>query len=127
MTLKERLRQLAEALPSPTATVNLSRADLETLLGDAAEPEPLSDLTVEDVAEEVGRARSTVRGWCHDRKLRAYRLNGREWRITRAALWQFQREPCPLAAAARPSSSCQCEIAACDNECRGVHPPRPYR
>lgn len=92
MTLKDRIRRMVEALPSPTSTVSLSRVDLESMLGQAVEPEPLSDLTVQDVAEEVGRAPSTVRGWCNSGQLRAYRLNRREWRITREALREFQRD-----------------------------------
>lgn len=92
MTLRDRIRRMVEALPSPTSTVSLSRGDLESLLGHAVEAEPLSDLTVQEVADEVGRAPSTVRGWCNSGELRAYRLNRREWRITREAMREFQRD-----------------------------------
>lgn len=91
MTLREQLERLRDALPTPASSVTLTRADLGELLGQPDAVEPLSDLTVEDVAAEVDRAPSTVRGWCHDGKLRAYRLNGREWRITRGSLRDFLR------------------------------------
>ena len=38
--------------------------------------------TVAELASKVGRARSTVRTWCHEGRLPgACRLRGREWRI----------------------------------------------
>lgn len=48
------------------------------------------DMTLEQVASEVGRATSTVRTWCNSKRLDgAYRLNGRDWRIPQAALRKF--------------------------------------
>ena len=58
MTLKERLRQLASALPSDDSAVTMTRADLVTLLqGDIGEVDVAStrDLTVEEVADETSR------------------------------------------------------------------------
>lgn len=44
-------------------------------------------LTVQQVADETGRAVSTVRTWCADGRLPgAKRLRGREWRVPRSAL-----------------------------------------
>ena len=64
MTLHERLRQLALALPSDDASVTITRAALLALVEEDGAPEaPVRDLTVEEVAEETGRAASTVRGW----------------------------------------------------------------
>ena len=94
MTLKERLRQLASALPSDTCAVTLTRADLVALLeDDSRETEVGStrDLTVEDVADETGRAPSTVRGWLISNALRGYKLNNRDWRVPRAALGEYLR------------------------------------
>ena len=50
----------------------------------------LSDLTVEQAAKEIGRARSTVRTWCNSGALEgAYRLRGREWRIPPVGVRRF--------------------------------------
>lgn len=91
MTLAERLRMLASALPSDDSAVTLTRSDLLALV-DGAEHSPslpTRDLTVEDVADETGRAASTVRGWLIDGKLRGYKLNDRDWRIPWAALREY--------------------------------------
>lgn len=76
-----RLRQALDAMPDgalvPVAWV---RDHLDPL--DAG-----VDPTVDDVAALLNRAPSTVRGWCRDGTLPgAYRMQGREWRIPRAAL-----------------------------------------
>jgi len=92
MTLKERLRQLASALPSDDSAVTMTRADLVTLLqGDIGEVDVAStrDLTVEEVAKETGRAPSTVRDWLISGALCGYKLNGRDWRVARSALRQY--------------------------------------
>ena len=86
MTLHDRLRQLASALPSDDSAVTITRADLMALLEEGGDPATLgSDLT----AQETGRARSTVRGWLIAGMLRGYKLNGRDWRIPRAALRDY--------------------------------------
>ena len=90
MTLHDRLRQLASALPSDDAAVSFTRADLLALAEeDEAPATPARDLTVEEVAEEMGRAPSTVRGWLITGALRGYKLNGRDWRVPRPALRDY--------------------------------------
>lgn len=89
MTAAERLQAIAEALPSDRSAVTLTRADLVALLAADAPGSPTRDMTVGGVAEEVGRATSTVRTWLIDGKLRGYKLQGRDWRVTRAALAAF--------------------------------------
>jgi len=90
MTLAERLRRLASALPSDASAVTITRADLISLLEEEARPAaPCRDLTVEEIAEETGRAPSTVRGWLLSGVLRGYKLNGRDWRVPRPALRQY--------------------------------------
>lgn len=56
---------------------------------DDAEPSRPGDLTVSEVAEELGRAASTVRGWIASGALDSYKFRGREHRVTRAALDAF--------------------------------------
>jgi excisionase family DNA binding protein len=51
-----------------------------------AREEPLGDYTVAQVADMFQRAAQTVRDWIKSGRLRAYKLNGREYRITRAAV-----------------------------------------
>jgi len=56
-------------------------------------------LTVAQVAEQMHRSPSTVRGWCEAGRFReAFKLNGKDWRIPTAALETFltgQRMPSP--------------------------------
>jgi excisionase family DNA binding protein len=90
VTLEERLRQLASALPSDQSAVSLTRVDLLALLEeDRAPAAPMRDLTVEDVAEETGRAPSTVRGWLLAGALRGYKISGRDWRVPSSALRDY--------------------------------------
>ena len=92
MTLKERFRQLASALPSDDSAVTITRADIVALLEDdgrGTEVASARDLTVEEVAKETGRAPSTVRDWLISGALCGYKLNGRDWRVARSALRQY--------------------------------------
>ncbi len=92
MTLEERLRQLASALPSDASAVTITRADIVALLEDdgrGTEVASTRDLTVEEVAEETGRAPSTVRDWLISGALFGYKLNGRDWRVARSTLRQY--------------------------------------
>ena len=93
MTVQERLQLIASALPSDASAVTFTRADLQALIEEerltGATVEITRDLTVAEVADVVGRNASTVRGWLIDGKLRGYKLNGRDWRIPRAALQEY--------------------------------------
>jgi excisionase family DNA binding protein len=91
VTVAERLRQLAQALPSDGATVTLSRADLLALVEGAEDPGTSTgrDLTVEQIASEVGRKPVTIRQWLVAGSLRGYKLNRRDWRVPRTALREF--------------------------------------
>ena len=92
MTLKERLRQLAYALPSDRSAITMTRGDLVALLeGDIDETDVDSarDLTVQEVADETNRAPSTVRGWLISGALRGYKFNNRDWRVPGAALREY--------------------------------------
>jgi excisionase family DNA binding protein len=50
---------------------------------------PLVDYTVAQVADMFQRSPQTVRDWIHSGRLGAYKLNGREYRITQAAVEDF--------------------------------------
>jgi len=89
MELSERIRLLIAALPSDASAVTFTRADLAALVeGTSSDPppSPVRDLNVEEVAKETRRAPSTVRGWLIAGDLNGYKLNGRDWRVSRAAL-----------------------------------------
>ena len=92
MTIDE-LLTLYHSMP-PGSAINLPRDDIAKLLEELTPPDDealeVSDLTLFDVADRVGRAPSTVRGWCSRGLLTgAYRLNGRDWRVPPAALDAF--------------------------------------
>lgn len=56
-------------------------------------------LTVQEVADECGRAPSTVRTWAAEGRLPgAKRLRGREWRIPRSALRALLDDDAPARA-----------------------------
>lgn len=101
MTLADRIRMITQALPSDSSAVTLTRADLVALLDSAPDEAPVgnSELTAAEVAAEVGRAPSTVRGWLISGDLRGYKLNGRDWRVPRASLRAYleeQSNPAPV-------------------------------
>ena len=94
MTLEDIIR-LHELMPEGSS-ISLSKEAVGGLLDGLSLPrggaQDGSDLTLEEVAERVGRAPSTVRGWCRCGSLvGAYRLNGRGWRIPLLALDAFLR------------------------------------
>lgn len=89
--LRDRLRRLVSGLPDG-ASVTLPRAVLVSWLEDAGEAahglpdgdqDRVADLTVPELAEALGRAENTVRGWMPDVP-GAYKL-GAEWRVSRRA------------------------------------------
>jgi len=93
MSLVDQVQAIIDALPSDDASVTLSRLDLKRMVGaDCEAPIRLmpKDLSVREVAEEIGRAPSTVRDWLAAGKLvGAYKLNDRDWRVPRLALDEF--------------------------------------
>lgn len=67
----------------------LEAAGGETTAG-PADQEQLMDLSVSEIMEATGRARSTVIGWINSGELQSY-MFGRERRVTRAAWNDFLR------------------------------------
>ena len=92
MDVCERLRRIAEVLPEH-GSVTLTRSDLlelaESALTEDVAESPPADYTVAQVADMFQRAPQTVRDWIKSGRLQAYKLNGREYRITRAAVDEF--------------------------------------
>jgi excisionase family DNA binding protein len=71
------------------AAILLPVAILRALLEVDTGNDSLGDLTVAQVAALVGRRPSTVRAWIRDGRLESYRLNKRDYRVTRVALSAF--------------------------------------
>lgn len=90
MDLAARLRLMPPGtlVPADWVLAELERAGGTT--GPSPTVETAADLTVDQVAEKLGRAPSTVRNWLGEERLPgAYRLRGREWRIPAATLQAF--------------------------------------
>jgi excisionase family DNA binding protein len=85
-TLVDRLRRMAEAVP-PGGAVVVPRDWLETELR-ALVPtlEDGADLTVDQVAEQLRRPVSTIRGWLEGGRFAGAYKCGRVWRVPRRAL-----------------------------------------
>jgi len=91
MSLRSDLEAIINGMP-PGSSVSLPVDWLCGLLSEAmaAGNEPDELLTLEQVAERVGRATSTLRTWCNTGKLEgAFRLNGRDWRVPSTGLQKF--------------------------------------
>ena len=115
MTVDE-LHTLYESMP-PGSAINLPRADIGQLLDELTSPDgdprEVSDLTLPEVADRVGLAPSTVRGWCSRGLLTgAYRLSGRDWRISAAALGAFLEAQGTRQAASSKGSSAVTDLSA---------------
>jgi excisionase family DNA binding protein len=91
MSLRKQLEMMVNGMP-PGSSVSLSVDWLREELAaeDRAGDAPPELLTLDDVAERVGRAVSTVRSWCNSGQLEgAFRLNGRDWRVPASALQKY--------------------------------------
>jgi excisionase family DNA binding protein len=86
--LRQALRVVAEAM-APGSAVPVPR---ETLLELLAAPAESDHLTVVQAAAILGRSQGTVRLWCAQGEIPgAVRWRGREWRIPRRGLEEFQQ------------------------------------
>ena len=109
MTLHDRVRSIVEALPE-SGSVTLPVSELRAWLAEDGAYDThhtdgtvLVDLTADDVARELGRTAACIRGWCRSKKLGGYRLNGREWRVPRAALQTFLKAQATKTSEHRPT------------------------
>lgn len=91
LTVEDRLRTLADLLPDGAAVtlpVSLIRSWL--IQSGSADPHnDKADMTVAEVASLLSRSPQTVRTWIRQGDLDAYKLRGREYRVTRGALEAF--------------------------------------
>lgn len=92
--MNERIRRIVELLPDG-ASVTFSKdalreiADSNEALPDNGNAHPIMpDMTIADIMEATGRARSTVHGWIASGALRAYDF-GSEKRVTPHAWQEF--------------------------------------
>ena len=89
MKLSQRIQRMIDGVPRNGA-ITLSVETLWEWLDESGPGGFEPDLTVKEVAEIFYRATSTVTAWIRAGDLRAYRFNGKEWRITNAALEEFR-------------------------------------
>ena len=90
MKLSDRLTRMIDGMPDG-ASVTLPVAEMRAWLnenGSGLDP----DLTVEEVGEFFHRSPVTIRAWIRAGRLRAYRFQGREYRIPEAALEELQQK-----------------------------------
>ena len=97
MDIRARLQVLADTLPESGA-VTFTRADLLAMLageggkaGQGGTDQTAEDLTVQDIAERAKRSPSAVRGWIRSGQLRAYRFQGRDYRVAPEAWEAFKQ------------------------------------
>jgi hypothetical protein len=95
MTALDDLRHAAELLPVG-ASITLTREALLAAIG-AGREEPTqvvrNELTVTDLAAQFQRSPSTVRGWIEAGRFPgAYKLRGRDWRVSLAAVDVFRAQ-----------------------------------
>ena len=87
MTLEKKIAAMIEHLPEGVESVTFSTDWLRAELDIGSDV--LADLTVEEAAEKLKKAPSTVRAWLIAGELRGYKVHGREWRISPAAIREF--------------------------------------
>ena len=88
------LETLRDILP-PNGSVLFTRTDLTELLEGEVDSQAnrvpsAADFTVAEITKRFDRSPQTVRDWIKAGKLPAYLFNGKEYRITPAALEEFE-------------------------------------
>ena len=85
MVAKDLSALLAELPDEAMIPVGWVRARLDTPLPE----EGVGDLSCADVGAILHRKPGTIRGWLFRKELLGYRLNNRDWRVTRAELRRY--------------------------------------
>ena len=89
MKLSDRIQLLIDAAP-PGSFIQIPVDSAREWLGEDAPAMLEADLTTQEVADLLKRSPVTVRAWIREGRLRAYKFRGKEYRVTRAALGEFQ-------------------------------------
>ena len=82
------LRAIVEDTPAD-GTVTVPVTWLQDLLDAESDSSDMRLLTLQEIAEFVGRSVSTVRTWVNTGQLDGFKLNGRSWRIRERAFKEF--------------------------------------
>ena len=88
MKLSGRLMRMIDGMP-PAASITLPVEVVKGWLSDNGSGLD-HDLTVAEVGKFFDRSPATIRAWIRAGRLEAYHFRGREYRITHAALEEFQ-------------------------------------
>ena len=89
---QEALALMAESFIEDLKAEMLSEGHEALTSAGSAGGEQQADYTVAQVAEMFDRKPQTVRDWIKSGKLRAYLFNGREYRVTKAAVKEYMEE-----------------------------------
>ena len=89
MRIADRIQKIIDGIPDG-GSVTLPVESLREWLSETGTGLD-HDLTVDDVAKFFDRSPVTVRAWIRGGRLEAYRFQGREYRITHAALEELQQ------------------------------------
>ncbi len=90
MKLSDRLTRMIDGMPNG-ASITLPVDTVRDWLNENGSGLD-QDLTVEEVGEFFDRSPVTIRTWIRDGRLRAYRFQGREYRVCESALEEFQQK-----------------------------------
>lgn len=85
MLASELSKILSELPPDAMLPVSWIRARLDAPLP----VETDGDLSCADIGAILHRTAGCVRGWCFRGELKGYRLNNRDWRVSRKSLRQY--------------------------------------
>ena len=88
MNLSDRLRRMIDGMP-PAASITLPVEVVKGWLSDNGSGLD-HDLTVAEVGKFFDRSPATIRAWIRAGRLDAYHFRGNEYRITHAAVEEFQ-------------------------------------
>lgn len=89
MKLSDRIKQIVDVMPKDGSVI-LPVKDLWSWLEESGPVGFDPDLTVKEVADLYGKTPCTVTAWIRAGDLRAYKLNGKEYRISAKALEEFR-------------------------------------